>query len=441
MKLDFAINNGHVLFNKSGIISIEKINVGVRDGKIASFSSNHLEAERKLDAEHLHILPGVIDSQVHFREPGLTHKEDLESGTASAAMGGVTSIFDMPNSQPPTTNVERLQEKFNLAKGRAWVNYAFYGGAARDNLEQISAMESLPGCSGIKIFLGSSFGSLLVDNDEALEKIMSQCHRRVIIHAEDEARLKERKALVLASKDVKQHHVWRDPETCFRATARVLTLARKLNKKVHILHVSTKEEVELLSRNKDLASFEITPNHLTLEAPECYERLGTLAQMNPPIREKSHQDVLWRAVRDGLADVIGTDHAPHTLAEKSQEYPKSPSGMPGVQTLVPVMLTHVSEKKLSLQRLVDLVCENPRHVFGCNTKGRIDLGYDADFTIVDLKKQRVIENSWIKSRCGWTPFDGMKATGWPTHTIVGGQVVMENDQLRIPSLGQKILFS
>lgn len=441
MKLDLAINHGHVLINKSGIIAIEKLNVGVKDSKIASFSSTTLDATQVINAKHLHILPGVIDTQVHFREPGLTHKEDLESGSASAAMGGVTSVFEMPNTLPPTTTVERLEEKFKLAQERMWVNYAFYGGASQENLTDLSALESTPGCSGIKIFMGSSFGPLLVATDEGLEKILLQCHRRVIVHAEDEARLQERKSIVMESHDVKQHHVWRDVESALLATERLLKVARKLNKKIHVLHVTTKEEIDLLSRNKDLATFEITPNHLTLTAPDCYERLGTLAQMNPPVREKIHQDVLWRAVRDGLADVIGTDHAPHTLEEKAKQYPQSPSGMPGVQTLVPVMLTHVSEKKLSLQRLVELICDNPRRIFGCNTKGRVDLGYDADFTIVDLKKTRTIENSWIKSRCGWTPFAGMRATGWPTHTIVGGHLVMENDQLLKAGAGQKVLFS
>jgi len=441
MKHKLAINNGSVVVNHAGQFKIEALNIGIDNGQISALSLHPLEAEQIVDARHLHILPGVIDSQVHFREPGMTQKEDLESGTAGAALGGVTTVFEMPNTQPPTTSPARLEEKFQLAAGRAWVNYAFYGGAANDNLDEISAMENTPGCSGIKIFMGSSFGTLLVDQDDVLEQVLSRCHRRAIIHAEDEARLKERKAIVLASKDVRQHHIWRDPQSALLATERLLRIARKLNKKIHVLHITTKEEVELLARNKDIATFEITPNHLTLVAPDCYERLGSLAQMNPPVREKVHQDALWRAIQDNIADIIGTDHAPHTREEKAKEYPQSPSGMPGVQTLLPVMLTHVHNGKLSLERFVELVCENPRRVFGCQSKGRIDLGLDADFTIVDLKKTRTIENSWIQSRCGWTPFDGMKATGWPTHTIVGGEIIMENDQLLLPGRGKKVLFS
>jgi dihydroorotase len=441
MDFELAINHGQVLIFKNGKILRQELHLGIQQGKIASISSTPLSASTEINAKNLHVLPGVVDTQVHFREPGLTHKEDLETGTKSAAKGGVTSIFEMPNTQPPTVNVEHLNEKFNLALHRAWVNYAFYAGSSAGNIDQISSLENTPGCSGVKIFMGSSFGDLLVDDDVVLEKLMAACHRRVIFHAEDEARLRERKKIVLESKKVTDHPLWRDPESAMIATEKVLRLARKLDRRVHILHVSTAEEVELLRRNKDIATFEITPNHLTLTAPECYERLGSLAQMNPPVREKRHQDALWRAINDGTADVIGTDHAPHTLEEKAKEYPNSPSGMPGVQTLVPVMLTHVKDGRLSLERFVELVGENPRRVFGCNTKGRIDLGLDADFTIVDLNKERVIENSWIASRCGWSPFAGMKAKSWPTHTIVGGKVVMENDQLILPAQGQRILFS
>jgi dihydroorotase len=441
MNLDFAINHGQVLLFKDGKISRQNLHVGVKDGKIASLSSTPLSATREINAKNLQVLPGVIDSQVHFREPGMTHKEDMETGTKSAALGGVTSIFEMPNTQPPTTTVEKLNEKFALAHSRAWVNYAFYAGSGADTIDQIPLLEKIPGCSGVKIFMGSSFGNLLVDDDAVLEKLIMTCQRRIIFHAEDEARLRERKKIVMESKNVVDHTVWRDPQTAIIATEKVLRLARKHGKRVHILHVGTAEEVELLRKNKDLATFEITPNHLTLVAPECYERLGSLAQMNPPVREKNHQDALWKAIVDGTADVIGTDHAPHTLEEKAKEYPGSPSGMPGVQTLVPVMLTHVKDGKLTLERFVELVCENPRRVFGCQSKGRIDLGLDADFTIVDLNKERRIENSWIASRCGWTPFAGMTAKSWPTHTIIAGEVIMENDKLLLPARGQRILFS
>ncbi len=449
MELDFVINHGNVVLPAphsvfslgSRPLIIEPLHIGIKNGKIASLSSTPLTGAITIDARHLHVLPGVIDSQVHFREPGLTHKEDLESGTASAAAGGVTSVFEMPNTQPPTTSQRLLQEKMRLAEGRAWVNYAFYGGGSLDNFDQIAPMEATPGCCGIKIFMGSSFGNLLVKNDEDLESILSRCHRRVAIHAEDEVRLQERKNIFQLNHDVTKHHEWRDPQTAFKATERLLKIAKKLNKKVHILHVSTREEVDVLSRHKDLASFEVTPNHLTFVAPDCYKNLGSLVQMNPPIREIQHQEALWAAIHAGLVDVIGTDHAPHTLDEKAQKYPQSPSGIPGVQTLVPVMLTHVHQKRLSLEKFVELVGENPRRLFGCLSKGRIALGLDADFTIVDLKQGRTIENSWIRSRCGWTPFHGTKATGWPIYTIVAGKMVMSQDELQEPACGRKILFS
>jgi len=441
MSHDLVISNGQVFVSQNSEVTSTQVNIGVSGGRIAEISSKRLVGAAEIDARYLHVLPGVIDSQVHFREPGLTHKEDLESGTRAAALGGVTSVFEMPNTKPSTTTTETFEEKIKLASDRAWVNFAFYIGACAENIELLAELETLPGCSGVKVFMGSSTGSLLVEDDLRLEKILQNGKRRVIIHSEDEFRLKERKHIALESHDVCQHHIWRDVETAVRSTERLLKLARKTNRKVHVLHVTTAEEIELLKKNKDIASFEITPNHLTLWAPDCYEKLGTKAQMNPPIRDKNHHDALWKAIQDGIADIIGTDHAPHTLEEKARPYPESPSGMPGVQTVVPLMLNHIQNGKLSLNRFVELMCENPRKIFGCATKGRIDVGMDADFTIVDLKKQKVISNSQMASKCGWTPFDGMRVTGWPSHTIVGGQIVMQEDQLLMPKQGKKVLFS
>jgi len=441
MIYDLVITNGTVSLPKEKQITSVQINIGIQNGKIAEISASQLQGKTTIDAKHLHILPGVIDSQVHFREPGLIHKEDLESGTRSAALGGVTSVFEMPNTKPSTTTQAAFEEKVQLATNRAWVNFAFYIGASPENIDQLAKLEQLPGCPGVKVFMGSSTGSLLVESDELLEKVFLSGKKRVIIHSEDEFRLKERKNIALESKDVRKHHIWRDVETAVRSTERLLKLARKTGRKVHVLHVTTKEEVEILKKNRDIATFEITPNHLTLWAPDCYEKLGSKAQMNPPVREKTHYDALWLAVQQGYADVIGTDHAPHTLEEKAKQYPDTPSGMPGVQTVVPLFLNHIHNGKLSLSRFVELMCENPRRVFGCQSKGRIEVGLDADFTIVDLKKENIILNSKIASKCGWTPFDGMKVTGWPTHTIVGGDIVMQNDELISAKKGTKVLFS
>jgi dihydroorotase len=440
MKFDLVLEHAAIAtFTSKGFIS-EEVSVGISQGKISEITNKPLTGEIVINAKGLCTLPGVIDSQVHFREPGMTQKEDLETGTRSAALGGVTSVFEMPNTLPPTTTAELLAEKFRRAEGRSWVNHAFFVGGSHENVGQLADLERFPGCPGIKIFMGSSTGSLLVEDDATLERIFRTGHRRIILHSEDEYRLRERKHLATESKDVRFHHIWRDAESSLLSTQRLLKLARKTGRLVHVLHVTTAEEMELLAKNKDIASVEVLPQHLTLSAPECYDRLGTLAQQNPPIREKLHQDALWKAVQSGIVDIIGSDHAPHTLEEKAKEYPSSPSGVPGVQTLVPLMLNHVHQGRLPLRRFIELVCENPRRVFGCTTKGRIEVGMDADFTLVDLQREETLKNSWIASRAGWTPFDGMKVTGWPVMTIVGGHLVMRDSQLLGKPSGKPVSF-
>jgi dihydroorotase len=447
--LDLIIKNSTVLIaeeNSKGQIQIHEVqtHIGVKDGKIRYIGNENAPATQIIDGKGLHLLPGIIDSQVHFREPGMIQKEDLETGTKSAALGGVTSVFEMPNTIPATTTAELLQDKLKRASTKAWVNHAFYVGASHENVEQLPILEKLPHCPGIKIFMGSSTGSLLVEDDPTLERIFRTGSRRLIFHSEDESRLRERKQIAIDSKNVRDHHVWRDELTALQSTQRLIALAEKTKRPAHVLHVTTAEEMALLKKKKDkkfgLLSVEVLPQHLTLAAPECYERLGSLAQQNPPIRDQRHQDALWKAVLDGTVDVMGSDHAPHTLEEKAREYPGSPSGMPGVQTMLPIMLNHVHQGKLPLSRLVELLCENPRHLFGCKSKGRIALGLDADLTLVDLKKTRTIENKLMASRCGWTPFDGMKVTGWPVATFVNGTPVMQDGQLLGRPHGKPVEF-
>lgn len=419
----------------------ETADLALRDGRIAALGSlDPAAAAETLDCRGLTILPGVIDSQVHFREPGLEHKEDLESGTRAAALGGVTALFEMPNTKPSTLTAEDLADKLRRAEGRAWVDHAFYIGAAAENLEELAALERLPGCAGVKVFMGSSTGSLLIDDEELLAQVLRRGRRRVAIHAEDEARLRQRLALVEAGAEPEQHPVWRDAETARLATERLLRLAREAGRRVHVLHVTTAEELPLLAGAKDIATCEVTPQHLTLEAPDCYRRLGTLAQMNPPIREARHRAALWQGVRQGLFDVLGSDHAPHSLAEKQGAYPRTPSGMPGVQTLLPLLLDHVAAGRLTLERLVDLTAAGPQRVFGLVGKGRIALGYDADLTIVDLKARREITAAWLASKCGWSPFEGMTVTGWPVMTVIRGRLVMREDELQGPPQGRPLRF-
>lgn len=442
--VDLLLKDGTaVLFDKTAQnLKSEKTDIAVKNSKIFRIGDlSGLSAEKVLSLKGLTVLPGVIDSQVHFREPGLTHKEDLETGTRAAVLGGVTSVFEMPNTNPSTTTEESFKEKLSLAKNRAHCHYAFFIGAASDNTDKLATLENMKHCSGVKIFLGASFGSLLVDDDVVFEEVMRNGKKRLTIHSEDEARLRERKHIAVDAAHPRVHHIWRDEESALISTKKSIHLAEKYNRPVHILHVSSSEEMAFLAQHKKIASVEILPQYLTLSAPECYERLGTLAQQNPPIRDKRHMEHLWKAVLNGTVDIIGSDHAPHTIEEKNKPYPQSPSGFPGVQTLIPIMLNHVHQKKLSLEHFVQLVAENPRKMFNVLNKGRIEIGGDADFTIVDLKKEQTITNKWIASKCGYTPFDGFKVTGWPTHTILKGRVVMQDDQVVLPSTGEPIEFT
>ncbi len=419
--------------------------IGVRDigivgGRIAAVGA--LEGSKDaavVDVRGLHILPGVIDTQVHFREPGLEHKEDLESGSRGAVLGGVTSVFEMPNTKPLTTTVDALTDKVRRARDRMFCDFAFYAGATRDNTDDIAALEGCEGSAGIKVFMGSSTGDLLVDDEETLDRIISRLSRRAAFHAEDEVRLNARKDLRVAG-DPSSHPVWRDATAALLATERLVRLAEKHRRRVHVLHVSTADEMEFLAAHKDWASIEVTPHHLTLVAPECYRELGTFAQMNPPVRDAPHRDAIWRAVSSGLVDILGSDHAPHTREEKEVAYPASHSGMTGVQTLVPIMLDHVSEGRLSLERLVDLTSHGPQRLFGIRGKGRIAEGYDADLTVVDVKRKMTIENSWIASRAGWTPYHGKTVTGWPVGTILRGRRVMWDGEILAPAHGAPVRF-
>ncbi len=414
--------------------------VGVRDGRIAAIGTfASAQAGEVFEAAGLHILPGVIDSQVHFREPGLEWKEDLETGSRAAALGGVTAVFEMPNTDPSTTSPDMLSDKLARAKGRMHVDHAFYAGATHDNTGHLAEMERMPGCCGVKVFMGASTGQLLIEDDEGVERVLNAISRRAAFHSEDEYRLAERRKLARQG-DWTSHPEVRDVEAAVSSTKRLLRLARRTGKRIHVLHVTTGDEMELLADAKDIATCEITPQHLTLAGPEDYHRLKGYAQMNPPIRDAHHRAALWDAVNQGVPDVIGSDHAPHTKEEKSRPYPASPSGMPGVQTIVPVMLTHVADGKMTLERFVELTSSGPQRVFGIAGKGRIARGYDADFTVVDLKARRTITHGWSASRCGWTPFDGMEATAWPVATFVRGAMVMCDDQLVAPGRGEPVRF-
>ena len=437
IKYTLCLKNGQVMINDS----LCSTNVYILDGSISVISDKNLDSDKTIDCTNLTVLPGVIDSQVHFREPGLEGKETLESGMLAAASGGVTSIFEMPNTNPLTITPETIQDKLNRASKGAWTDYAFYLGGTMRTSSNLSDWENLKGVCGIKIFMGASTGDLVTATDEEVESVVSNGRRVIAVHAEDQMIMDQNQNSILGdSQDVGMHCKWRSPESCLSATMRVVNLARKHDRRVHILHITTEEEMEFLSKNKDVASVELLANHLTLHAPECYERLGTLAQQNPPIRERKHQDALWAALNSGVVDIVASDHAPHTLDEKSQTYPKSPSGTPGVQTLVPIMLNHVNNGKLALAKLVGLWSYGPERIHKISNKGRIKEGYDADFTIVDMNKEMVIQNSQQRSKSKWTPYDGMKVKGWVTHTILRGNCVMQDDEILTKPIGQMVKF-
>jgi dihydroorotase len=435
---DLILKNGTVLLPGRTVMA----DIGVIAGKIEAIGDlRQARAAETINCKNLHIMPGLIDTQVHFREPGATHKEDLEHGMKAAALGGITAIFEMPNTKPLTTTPEALQEKLDIAAKVGWTDYAFYFGGTAGNAKDLNQWENLPGVCGVKIFMGSSTGDLLVASDEDVSAVLANGRRVVACHAEDEMMMNENKITMLGdSNDVRLHPVWRSVESCVSATTRLIRLAREHNRRVHVLHISTADEMEILKDHRDIASVEVLANHLTLHAPDCYDRFGNFAQQNPPIREKHHQDALWKAIDSGLVDILASDHAPHTVDEKSKPYPQSPSGTPGVQTLLGVMLNHVSNGKLSLERLADLMAEGPHRIHQIAGKGRIARGYDADFTIVDLMARHTITNAEQASKSGWTAFDGVTVTGWPMMTVIRGNVVMRDGALADAPVGQSVRF-
>ena len=418
---------------------LTKTDIGLSENKIKKIGKIELNSSKVYDATDKVVLPGIIDTQVHFREPGSTDSEDLESGSRAAVLGGVTALFEMPNTNPPTSNLVEFDKKLQAAKNRMHSNYAFYFGATPDNTNQLAKLKDVEGCCGVKLFAGSSTGNLLVDKEADIEKVISSSDRIVSIHSEDEDIIKLRKKFIKKG-DVHSHAEWRNVEVAMSSTRRVVKIAERYNKKIHVLHVTTREEVDFLAMHKKNVTFETTPQHLTMYAPDCYDKLGTYAQMNPPLRTKEHYDRLWVAIKNNIVDVLGSDHAPHLKENKDKEYPNSPSGMPGVQTIFPVMLDHVNNGKLTLKQLINLMCENPCKIFGIKNKGYLKEGYDADLTIADMNKEVVIKNEMIASKCGWTPFNNYKVKGFPVSTIVNGHLVMSDGKVVMESKGTPLKF-
>ncbi|PHK95919.1 dihydroorotase [Pseudoroseomonas rhizosphaerae] len=418
----------------------EEVDVGVRAGRVAAIGDLRMAAAAEVvDCKGLHVLPGLIDPHVHLRDPGDAAVETIETGTRAAILGGLTAVFDMPNTSPPITGQAALEAKRAYVKGRAWCDIGFYVGAARSNIGALAALEANEDVCAIKVFAGSSTGDLMVEDDASLERVMRSGRRRIAYHSEDEYRLQERKPLYAAGGPHRLHAEWRDVECAFLGTRRLMALARETGRPAHILHVSTAEELGYLKDFRDVATVEVLVNHLS-QTDEAYDRLGGYAVMNPPIRDARHKEAAWAAVRDGTVDCIGSDHAPHSRAAKERPWPATAAGLTGVQTLVPLMLDHVNAGRLSLGRLVDLMAAGPARVYGAVGKGRLAAGYDADFTVVDMKRARTIEESWIVSPCGWTPFAGQRVTGWPVMTVLRGHVAMREDSVQGAPEGRPVSF-
>jgi dihydroorotase len=400
--------------------------VAISDGKIVAIEDKinltaHPHAQI-IEAKGKHLLPGIIDTQVHFRDPGLTHKEDLQSGSRSALLGGVTTFLEMPNTHPSTTTKEAIEFKINKAKKTSHTNFGFFIGANGKNLDEIKACQGMDGCPGVKIFLGSSTGDLLLYQEDKLLEIFQSIKSPIALHSENEEMLKERKSIQKEATSVHAHYEWRNVETALSSTERVIGIARKANKKVHVLHITSKEEIEFLQKNKDICTVEVTPQHLTLFAPDIYDQIDTKAQMNPPIRTKEHRDALWSiGIEENVVDVIGSDHAPHTIKEKKRGYPLSPSGMTGVQTILTIMLDHVNQGRLTLEKCVQLLSSRPAQLYNLRNKGALKLGYDADCTLIDLKKSQTLKDEDMASKVGWTPYHNKKIQGVVVGTIINGQ--------------------
>ncbi|TWU36598.1 Dihydroorotase [Novipirellula aureliae] len=392
----------------------------VEDGKIVDVDAGELaNADETVDCQGRYLMPGVIDDQVHFREPGLTHKEDLSTASHACAAGGVTSFLEMPNTKPAAITVEGVRQKEAIAAQKSIVNYGFYIGATPSNLEELAKASDVP---GIKIFIGSSTGDLLVDDQETLERIFAETTLPICAHCEDEATVRANMDRLVGTSDIADHSRIRDERAAMIATARATDLARRHKHRFHVLHVSTAAELTLLQNADPYITAEICLHHLFFNVDD-YARLGSRIQMNPSIKTKADNEGLWQGLLDGTIQVLATDHAPHTLQEKRQPYPASPSGLPAVENSLALMLDQVNQGKCSLLQVASWMSDAPARVWGMVGKGRIDVGYDADLVLVDMDEARTIRDAEQHTKTCWSPWDGETLRGWPTATYIGGRRV------------------
>ena len=416
---------------------IEQTDVLIEGEQIAAIAPENRSADSEfVDAAGLYLIPGVIDDQVHFRDPGLTQKEDLATGSQACAKGGVTTFLEMPNTRPATITLQALHEKLDIAAEKCCVNYGFYIGATSNNIDVLSQAERTP---GIKIFIGSSTGSLLVDQQEDLEQIFSETSLPICAHCEDEATVRANAEKLQGGSCCSDHSRIRDHAAALIATRRSVDLAERHQHRFHVLHVSTAQEAEFLKTTSDLITAEACPHHLLFSVDD-YDRLGSLVQMNPSVKTRNDCAALWEALRAGTIQVVATDHAPHTLEEKSQSYPQSPSGLPAVENSLALMLNAVNENRCTLRQVVKWMCEAPARVWDIRNKGRIEVGYDADLVLIDPQKRHTIRNEEQLTKCGWSPWHGTMLTGVPVRTWVMGRTVFNDGQVRSNVRGQEVRF-
>ena len=409
----------------------------IEDGRILAIDPPAgARVDETIDAQGLHLLPGVIDDQVHFREPGLTHKEDLHTGSLGCAKGGVTTFLEMPNTKPATITVEELHKKLALAATKSVVNYGFYIGATAGNVAELQAAKRTP---GIKIFIGSSTGDLLVDEQAALERIFAETTLPICAHCEDESTVRANAARLGGGQEIADHSRIRDEAAAVIATRRSIDLAVRHQHRFHVLHVSTAAECELLRNHHGLITAEACPHHLLFNVDD-YARLGARVQMNPSIKTAADNAALWAALRDGRLQVIATDHAPHTLEEKAQPYPKSPSGLPAVENSLALMLNAMHEGRCTLEQIVHWMCDAPARVWDLVGKGRIAEGYDADLVLVDLHREATIRDAEQLTRSRWSPWDGVTLRGWPVRTLVAGRTVFAEGRVDAAHRGAEARF-
>jgi len=435
--MSLLLKNGQVYCHDK----LQKLDILLDGDRIKEVSESlNTDGHEVQDCSGLTIFPGFIDTHVHFREPGHPKKETLESGSRAAVMGGSTGTFEMPNTSPITDCQINLEDKLSRAKNNMHCNYAFYFGATNENSNKLDFIKNLDGCCGVKMFVGSSTGDLLVKDDFYIQEVIKNSPKIVSIHSENEDILLDRKNTIEEG-NVKSHYKWRSVDCAMSSTKKLIDYSNKYKKNIHILHITTKDEVDYFRDQKPkFTTLETTPQHLTLSAPYDYEKLDTFVQINPPIRTKDHQEGIWKGIDDNLISIVGSDHSPHTIEEKKQAYPKSPSGMPGTQTIGLIMTDYYLKGRIGIKKLVDLLCTNPCKIFKIKDRGSISVGNFADFTIYNLNKSFVIKDEWIESNCSWTPFNGKKISVSPFGTIISGKKVVWNQKMEEKNSGIPIAF-